>query len=208
MTRRTRFWPVALAGTWDGCDVRLRPLRARADRTEFMALRSANRDWTAPWDSTAPGGERPSMSFAAMVRMQDREAAEGRLLPFVVEVDGRLAGQMHLFGITRGALLSGSAGYWIGRRFAGRSITPFALAMLVDHALGPAELHRVEVNIRPDNPASLRVVAKLGLRDEGIRRRYLHINGDWHDHRTFAITTEDLGEESLVTRLRRAVGEL
>jgi ribosomal-protein-alanine N-acetyltransferase len=61
-------------------------------------------------------------------------------------------------------------------------------------------LHRVEVNIRPENSASLRVVEKLGFREEGLRRHYLHIDGAWHDHRSFAMTTEDLGPSSLVER--------
>lgn len=173
-----------------------------------MQLRADNAAWTRPWDSTAPGpGAAVSMSFAQMVHFQDREAREGRLLPFALEADGALIGQMHLFGISRGALLSASAGYWIAERYAGRSITPFALALLIDHAFGDAGLHRVEVNIRPDNAASLRVVEKLGLREEGLRRRYLHINGAWHDHLTFAITGEELPTESMVDRLRRRLGE-
>ncbi len=53
-------------------------------------------------------------------------------------------------------------------------------------------LHRVEINIRPENTASLRVVAKLGFRDEGLRRSYLHIDGDWRDHRTFALTAGEV----------------
>ena len=54
--------------------------------------------------------------------------------------------------------------------------------------MGELGLHRVEVNIRPENVASLAVVRKLGFRDEGLRARYLHINGAWRDHRTFALT--------------------
>jgi len=181
----------------------LRPLRVRADKREFLALRAANSAWTRPWDSTAPGAGAVSMNYGQLIRFQDREAHEGRLLPFAIEVDGALAGQMHLFGISRGALLSASAGYWIGERYAGRSITPYALAMLIDHAFGEAGLHRVEVNIRPDNDASLRVVEKLGLREEGMRKRYLHINGSWHDHLTFAVTSEELPTETMVERLRR-----
>jgi ribosomal-protein-alanine N-acetyltransferase len=79
--------------------------------------------------------------------------------------------------------------------------------MLCDHAFGPMGLHRVEVNIRPDNAASLRVVAKLGMRDEGVRGRYLHINGDWRDHRTFALTTEDPNAQHMVSRLTQAQQE-
>lgn len=63
-------------------------------------------------------------------------------------------------------------------------------------------LHRVEVNIEPENVASLRVVAKLGLRDEGLRL-HLHIDGDWRDHRSFAVTAEDLDGTSMVKRWRR-----
>lgn len=201
----SRAWPVQLSQDWNGTRVVLRPLRVRADKREFMALREANAAWTRPWDSTSPRGPR-IVTFGELVREQNLEARHGRMLPFAVEVDGRLAGQMHLFGITRGALLSGAAGYWISQRFAGRGITPCALAMLIDHAFGPCGLHRVEVNIRPDNARSLRVAAKLGLRDEGIRERYLHIDGSWHDHRSFAITAEETGGVLLVERLRATVG--
>jgi ribosomal-protein-alanine N-acetyltransferase len=38
----------------------------------------------------------------------------------------------------------------------------------------------------------LRVVEKLGFRDEGLRRAYLHIDGAWRDHRTFALTAEEV----------------
>ena len=66
---------------------------------------------------------------------------------------------------------------------------------------GNVRLHRVEVNIRPENAASLAVVRKLGLRDEGVRERMLHIDGAWRDHRSFAITVEELHGGRLVDRL-------
>lgn len=198
-----RPWPVAVEAVHLDRRIKLRPLRTRADRNEYLQLRRDNSDWNRPWDSSAPVPLPTGMSFAQMVRQQDREAKAGRLLPFVLEVDGAMAGQVHLFGISRGALLSGSAGYWIAESLAGQGIMPFALAMTMDHGFGREGLHRVEVNIRPDNPRSLRVVQKLGLRDEGLRERYLHIDGKWRDHRTFALTTEDLDGESVVDRLNR-----
>ncbi len=201
-----RLWPVAIAGEWRGARILLRPLRARADRTEFVELRGLNVGWTREWDSTSPI-EQPPVSFARMVRQQDRLAAHGELLPFAVEVDGALAGQVHLFNIVRGALRSGAAGYWIGQRYAGRGITPYALATVIDHAFGQLRLHRVEVNIRPENTASLAVVRKLGLRDEGVRAAYLHINGRWRDHRTFAIVTSDLSEgQTVLGRVTEGIG--
>ena len=115
--------------------------------------------------------------------------------------DRTVAGQVHLFGIIGGASQSASAGYWVSRSVARLGVASRALALAIDHALGPGGLHRVEVNIRVDNDASLGVVRRLGLRDEGIRERYLHIDGAWRDHRTFAVTREEVGPEGLSGRL-------
>jgi ribosomal-protein-alanine N-acetyltransferase len=35
-------------------------------------------------------------------------------------------------------------------------------------------------------------VQKLGFRYEGLRRRYIHINGDWRDHFCFALVVEEI----------------
>jgi ribosomal-protein-alanine N-acetyltransferase len=180
-----------------GEPVTLRPLRGK-DRRQWETLRAENIEWLKPWEATSPEPLATAMAFRQLVRHFDREASEGRLQPFVIEIGGRLVGQMHLFGITWGSLRSASAGYWVAESVAGQGIVPFALAAACDHAFLVLGLHRVEVNIRPANAASLRVVEKLGFREEGLRRRYLHIDGEWRDHRSFAMTTEDLGRSSLV----------
>ena len=68
---------------------------------------------------------------------------------------------------------------------------PLAVAMAIDHCFFAAGLHRIEVAIRPENTNSLRVVEKLGIREIGYAPRFLHIDGDWRDHRLFAITAEE-----------------
>jgi ribosomal-protein-alanine N-acetyltransferase len=160
-----------------------------------------NRDWLAPWEATPPVDAGPPMSFAAMVRNLRSQARAGTLLPFVLTLDGALVGQLTVGGITYGSLCSGHVGYWIDARVAGRGVMPTAVALAVDHCFQALRLHRVEVNIRPENSASLRVVEKLGFRDEGLRRGYLHIAGQWRDHRTFALTTEEV-PEGLLARWR------
>jgi ribosomal-protein-alanine N-acetyltransferase len=194
------FWPVTVtARRVDGAPVILRPLRG-GDRREWEALRADNVDWLRPWEATSPQRQVTGLPFRHLIRQFNREASHGRLLPFVIETEGRLVGQMHLFGIAWGSFRSASAGYWIARSVAGQGIMTLALAAACDHAFAGLGLHRVEVNIRPENTASLRVAEKLGFRDEGVRPHYLHIAGEWRDHRSFALTTEDLGGSSLVDR--------
>ncbi|MGI4894359.1 MAG: GNAT family N-acetyltransferase [Janthinobacterium lividum] len=192
----TSSWPVELR---EGV-LTLRPLR-RGDATRWRAVRAANASWLRPWEATSPDFAGPAPTFAQMVRGFTREARAGRMLPFVVELDGRLVGQITVSGITWGSLRSAHVGYWIDQRVAGRGTMPLALALVGDYCFRVLRLHRIEVNIRPENAASLRVAAKLGLRDEGLRAKFLHIDGAWRDHRTFALTADEI-PEGLLTRYR------
>jgi ribosomal-protein-alanine N-acetyltransferase len=111
-----------------------------------------------------------------------------------------------VMNIVRGAFQSGAVGYWVSSEVAGRGVMPTAVALLVDHCFGPVGLHRVEVNIRPENGPSLRVVEKLGFRHEATHPRYLHIDGAWRDHLGFALTVEDVQPEGLLARWRASQG--
>lgn len=155
-------------------------------------MRAANREWLAPWEATPPRELGPPVSFSSMVRSLRAQARRGQLLPFVVTYDGELAGQLTVGGITYGSLCSAHVGYWLDARVAGRGVMPTAVALAVDHCFLVLRLHRVEVNIRPENTASLRVVEKLGFREEGLRRSFLHIAGGWRDHRSFAVTADEV----------------
>ncbi|GAA1731696.1 GNAT family protein [Isoptericola hypogeus] len=189
----SRPWPVTLREDGSAGAVVLRPLRRR-DGTEWLRLRGENARWLEPWEATSPG-ERPSVAtFGEYLRALSAQARAGTTLPFAVELDGALVGQLTVSQISYGSLCSASIGYWVSQDVAGRGVIPTAVAMAGDYCLGVLGLHRIEVNIRPENAPSLRVVAKLGFRDEGVRRRYLHIQGEWRDHRTFALTTEDVPE--------------
>ena len=178
----------------------LRPI-GRSDRSAWLRVRGANRDWLEPWEATPPRDVGPPVSYSTMVRGLLRQARQGTMLPFVVTYEGELVGQLTVGGITYGSLCSAHIGYWLDQRVAGRGVMPTAVALAVDHCLRTLRLHRIEINIRPENTASLRVVEKLGLREEGMRERFLHIAGDWRDHRSFAVTAEDV-PEGLLARWR------
>ncbi|WP_125776191.1 GNAT family N-acetyltransferase [Antribacter gilvus] len=187
-------WPVTLREDTPKGVVVLRPLRRR-DSADWMRLRSENASWLEPWEATSPfpGGDRQQVAtFGEYVRALSAQARSGTTLPFGVELDGALVGQLTVSSITYGSLCSASIGYWVGQEVAGRGVTPTGVAMATDYCFLVLGLHRVEINIRPENGPSLRVVEKLGFRDEGLRERFLHIQGAWRDHRTFALTAEEV----------------
>lgn len=179
----------------------LRPLRY-SDATAWRDARRRNAAWLLPWDATVPpGGEDRPTTFRSLVRRLRRQARQGTTYPFVIEVDGRFAGQVTVNNVVLGSARFASVGYWIDRHYAGRGLVPLAVAMAVDHCFTSLRLHRVEIAIRPENSNSLRVVEKLGIREFGYAPRYLHIDGDWRDHRLYAVTREEVGPHGLVGRL-------
>ena len=169
-------------------------------------MRARNAAWLAPWEATPPRETGSPMTFTTMVRSLRRQARQGTLLPFVVTYDGRLVGQVTVGGITWGSLCSAHIGYWVDERVAGRGVMPTSVALVVDHCFRTVGLHRVEVNIRPENAASLRVVEKLGFREEGTRASFLHIAGGWRDHRSFALTADEVPGGLLARWQSRATG--
>ncbi len=170
----------------------LRPL-ASADARDWMEVRRRNHAWLTPWDATnPPESYEPPPSFRQMVRRLRADARAGRSLTMAITSAGTFVGQITLGGITWGSLRSAYIGYWIDGARAGHGIMPRAVALVGDHAFGTLQLHRLEINIRPENAASIRVAQKLGFRYEGLRHDYLHIDGAWRDHLAYALTAPEV----------------
>ena len=202
----TRGWPVTLA--YD--QIVVRPLRGR-DAAAWVDLRQRNEEWLTPWEGApeaqpwASWADRHSPAvFAAMLRSLRRETRAGRLLAFGITFEGRLVGQVSVSAIVRGAFDGATVGYWVDGAVAGRGIMPVALALVLDHCFGAVGLHRIEANVRPENIASSRVLDKLAFRREGLHRGYLHIDGAWRDHASFALIRGDLPHGVLRTFLDKS----
>ena len=191
------FWPVVLQND----NLVLRPLKLR-DKKEWTKLRQRNQNWFQQWESTVPDEfSDGKASFYQIVKNLRVEAKAQRSLPFVMEIDKKIAGQITVANINYGSTRSAYIGYWIAEEFAGKGYTLLAVAMAIDHCFQILNLHRIETTIRPENLKSLRVVEKLGLRSEGLRPKYLHIDGDWRDHLVFAINKDEYNE-SLVLKMK------
>ncbi|MEN9751641.1 MAG: hypothetical protein RLZZ600_688 [Actinomycetota bacterium] len=186
------YQPVLVDG-----DLTVRPVRMR-DAKQLEREMLFNRSWLREWEATLPGSFN-HFDARQSIRSLLSYGRSGGGLPLVLEVEGQVVGQINVSGITHGSLSSASIGYWVAQRFAGRALTPRAVAMVTDYCFRVIGLHRIEICIRPENAPSLRVVEKLGFRFEGRRERFIHINGDWRDHDCFALCVDDM-PEGVLTR--------
>lgn len=187
-----------LSTQWDWLE--LRQLKGH-DFFALERLRHSDRSWLEPWESGAPPGMTQTITVEQYIELMAKNAREGLGLCFAILPEGRLAGQISVGSVSRAACQSAAIGYWVASSFAGNGLAPLAVAMVLDWCLGAYGLHRVEINIRPENAPSLRVVEKLGLREEGLRQRYLYINGAWADHRSFAVTLEEWHPDYFLSHL-------
>jgi len=181
-------------------------LRQRDAKT-LERLILGNREWLRPWEATNPYGPN-SFDIRAMVKGLIKQAETESGLPFLIELDGEVVGQLNVANILYGSLSNAVIGYWVVPEVAGLGVTPTAVALVSDYLLNVIGLHRVEIDIRPENLASLRVVEKLGFRYEGLKERYIHINGAWRDHYVFALTQEEVPNGVLNRWLRNQVPAL
>jgi ribosomal-protein-alanine N-acetyltransferase len=178
--------------------VALRPV-GRRDYWRLQYLLTEDRDWLEPWEATTPG-LRTVVNAGWMISSLKSQARRGTGLGFVILYENVVVGQLNVANIQHGSVSSATIGYWISRAAAGKNITPIAVALAIDYLMDDLGLHRIEIDIRPENLPSLRVVEKLSLRLEGIKERFIHIDGAWRDHKVFAITAEEKNG-SMIDRL-------
>lgn len=193
-------------GRHPGWPARLGPLRVAAGVVELRAprlfdasawsrVRRRDRLHLESWEPTVPGNwsdNNGPLAWPGQWSTLRGLGRRGMSLPFVILVDGELAGQVTVGNVVRGSLCSAWIGYWVGTHATAGGVATSAVAMAVDHTFHSGGLHRLEATVRPENHASLRVLSKLGFREEGLFRRYLDVAGTWRDHLCFALTTEDI----------------
>jgi ribosomal-protein-alanine N-acetyltransferase len=80
-----------------------------------------------------------------------------------------------------------SIGYDLAQSHWGRGIMTEALRAIIRFGFDHMKLHRVEADVSADNPASMRVLEKLGFKFEGRLREQYWDWGDYHDLLLYAL---------------------
>jgi len=173
----------------------LRPPRTN-DVAEIRRLMRKNHEHLKPWNPAPPPGEDPSSitEVSKTVLRQRRDWKRGASFVFMLALrddPARLIGKIALTGVMRGAMYGAYLGYWMDEDHLGKGLVTEGIQAVLDFAFGAAGLHRIQAAIMPKNDRSLRVIGKLGFRQEGLAERYLQIAGKWEDHLLFAKTREE-----------------
>ena len=84
-------------------------------------------------------------------------------------------------------------GFCYARSAWGRGYATEAARVLLDFGFGSLGLHRIWADCDSENAASIRVLQKLGMRQEGHLRHDCQIRGEWRDTLVFAILDNEWG---------------
>ncbi|MDQ3281031.1 MAG: GNAT family N-acetyltransferase [Acidobacteriota bacterium] len=147
----------------------------------------------------------PYPDGAAMewIEMQKREIEAGTIHNFAL-VDGeQLVGAM---GLMMKEHAIAELGYWIGVPFWNRGYASEAGRELVRYGFEECGLHRIFAYHFTRNPASGRVLQKIGMQREGFLRQHQYKWGEYLDVVFYGLLREDLAVER-VSRDRSVVVE-
>jgi RimJ/RimL family protein N-acetyltransferase len=192
----------------------LRPLALEdASRVEQLAGDVRVAGMTASIPHPYPAG-----AAATWIRTLGPLAAEGRSFAFAVTLTGtRTPGREgdpgdtgHLVGVV-GLVMDGDPeqqrgelGYWIGTPYWNKGFATEAARAVVDFGFARRHLHRLAAGHFAVNPASGRVMEKLGMTREGVLRSHLCRFGEFHDVVCYALLRDEW-EERYLHRTRRYV---
>jgi ribosomal-protein-serine acetyltransferase len=83
-------------------------------------------------------------------------------------------------------------GYWLRQSASGRGFMTEAAQACVEFAFRRMGVHRIRCAAATNNHPSLRVIARLGFRFEGIARQAEFVADRWLDHAVFGrLATDD-----------------
>ncbi|HLJ73384.1 MAG TPA: GNAT family N-acetyltransferase [Thermoanaerobaculia bacterium] len=114
---------------------------------------------------------------------------EGPEVVFAIDANGQLAGAIGLVvDRTHGRA---ELGYWIGVPFWGRGYASEAGRAMLHFGFEEHALNRIFAQVFKRNPASARVLQKIGMRYEGLLRQHLKKWDEYVDVECYGILRED-----------------
>lgn len=112
---------------------------------------------------------------------------------WAIEIDGAAVGGVSLHPGVDVHRHSAELGYWIGRNYWGRGVMTTVLTAFADRAMSAFRLHRLFATVYASNPASMRVLEKVGFEREGVQKSAVMKRGELLDLYVYARVRSELG---------------
>ncbi len=157
-----------------------------SDEEPYRQAVCRSREHISPWNPVEPDG---------FLELLQRQGPALRTFLVVDDATGGLVGKCNVSGISRARFRNGVLGYDSYLPYAGTGRMTRGMRLVVDRCFAPfpdgLALHRLEINVQPDNARSIALARRLGFRHEGFSPRMLFLNDAWRDHERFALTVEE-----------------
>jgi len=116
---------------------------------------------------------------------------DGKGVHFAITLksDGSLVGAISLLGMVKGH--QAEMGYWIGKPYWNQGYCTEAGSAMVAYAFSELDLTRVHAGHLTRNPASGRVMRKIGMQYEGCRRQHVRKGDKLEDLELYGILKEE-----------------
>ncbi|MFJ8046118.1 GNAT family N-acetyltransferase [Kitasatospora sp. NPDC096147] len=166
--------------------VEIRAPRA-ADAGPYAAAVRRSAEHVGRWNPVEPDG---------LPELLDRQGPGLRTFLILDRESGGLVGKCNVANIVMGRFCNAALGYDSYLPFAGTGMMSEGMRLVVDRCFagqadGGLALHRLEINVQPENERSIALARRLGFRHEGFTPRMLFLDGAWRDHERFALTVEE-----------------
>jgi ribosomal-protein-alanine N-acetyltransferase len=98
-----------------------------------------------------------------------------------------------LIGLSNGLSKFKNAELWfkVHPKYWGKGYITEAALLVLKFGFETSLLHRIEAGVATENVASIRVLEKVGMQKEGLRRKILPIRGEWKDNFHYAVLEDD-----------------
>ncbi|WZY00265.1 GNAT family protein [Bacillus sp. FSL W7-1360] len=85
----------------------------------------------------------------------------------------------------------GELGYWIGKPHWGKGYATEAARAMLAYCFNELKLHKCMARAFAHNPASWRVMEKIGLKEEGLMRQHFMRDGMYIDSKCYGLLREE-----------------
>jgi len=130
------------------------------------------------------------------IEPQQKTWQEGRAAVFAICLP-TTSGQGTLIGVVgleiNSAHERAELGYWVGKQYWGNGYCTEAAAALIEYGFEQLGLHRILAYHMLRNPASGRVMQKLGMTHEGVLKQHVKKWGKFEDMALFGILRPSTG---------------